>query len=160
MDRKESQNQILSQDSRNNDYIARMGQLTQEYNKAMLKNFEYYLHMAGTNVTVRRVGDSEFREALGAAYIFDGTENDSEKVEVYQKRIVINRSLLMRNYRSTIEDIDALTNENFYKIGDQIEFNFLNINFKYKITDIDQFDPYSEMLYKLTLSGFEEYKKD
>lgn len=161
MEKIKSQNQILQRDVRDIDYVTRIGRFTRKFNRSMLlSNFKYYLHIAGTNITVRRVENNEFREALGAAYIFDGTESDSTKVDVFQKRIVINRSLLVRDYRTTVEDIEAYTNEDFYKIGDQIEFSYLDVNLKYKITEIDQFDPYSKMLFKLTLSGFEEYSKN
>lgn len=140
-----------------NDYIARMLDFSTKYTKLVLSNFRYYIHIVGTNVTVKRAAKSEFREALGAAYIFDSTDTRN-KEEVFQKKIVINRAQLVNNYKTTVNDIEAYSNENFFKIGDQLEFSSRGINYKYKVTDIDQFDPYNELLYKLTLSGFEEFK--
>lgn len=124
-----------------------------------LKNFRYYLLIVGTDITVHRAVNGEYREALGAAYIFDGTDTKA-KEEVYHKRIVINRSSLVNDYKTATNDIEAFTNENFYRIGDQIEFQTNGVHFKYKVVDIEQFDPYNEILYKLTLSGFEEFKID
>lgn len=141
----------------NNDYITRMINFSEKYTQLCLRNFKYYIHIVGTNVTVSRISNGEFKEALGAAYIFDGTDT-VDKTEVYQKRIVINRAQLLQSFKSTTNDIEAYTNENFYKVGDQLEFNSRGINYKYKVVDIEQFDPYGELLYKLTLSGFEEYK--
>lgn len=141
----------------NNDYISRMLDFSAKYTKLVLANFRYYIHIAGTNVIVRRVTSGEFREALGAAYIFDSTDVRN-KEEVFTKRIVVNRAQLLNSFKSTTTDIEAFSNENFYKVGDQIEFHSRGVNYKYKVTDIEQFDPYNELLYKLTLSGFEEFK--
>lgn len=141
----------------NSDYLSRMIKYSTKFAKMNLKNFRYYLSIVGTNVTVNRITSGEFREALGAAYIYDGTDT-STKTDVFQKRIVINRSQLVNDYKTATNDIEAYTNENFYRIGDQIEFQTNGVHFKYKVTEIEQFDPYNEILYKLTLSGFEEFK--
>lgn len=138
------------------DYVSKMLDFTSEFSRLSLKNFRYYLSIMGTDILVKRITSGEFREALGAAYIFDGTDVRNSE-QVFRKRLVINRSQLVTNYRSTQNDIDAYTNEDFYKIGDQIEFTSRGIFYKYKVTDIEQFDPYNKLLYKLTLAGFEEY---
>lgn len=147
----------MSRNLDGNDYVSRMLDFSSRYYKLILGNFKYYLHIVGTNVIVKRSSSGEFREALGAAYIYDGTDTRN-KEETFTKRIVINRSQLVQNYRTTQNDIEAWSNENFYKIGDQLEFISRGIQYKYKIVDIEQFDPYNELLYKLTLSGFEEHK--
>lgn len=139
------------------DYVSRMLDYSAEFSRLVLKNFKYYLEIAGTDIIVKRVTEGEFRQALGAAYIYDGTDVRNEE-QVFRKRIVINRSQLVTNYRTSQTDIEAYSNENFYKIGDQIEFQSRGVQYKYKVTDIEQFDPYNELLYKITLAGFEEYK--
>lgn len=143
----------------NDDYLTRLHTFTTKYTKLVLSNFRYYVKIVGTDIVAKRIVAGEFKEALGAAYIFDGT-NAGDKFETFQKRIVINRSHMVSDYKTTTEDLEAYTNENFYKIGDQLEFTYNNVFYRYKVTEIEQFDPYSENLYKLTLSGFEEYIKN
>lgn len=148
------QNNALNPDE---DYVNMMHDFAVQFNKLALSNFEYYIKIIGTDVTVRRAVEGEFKSALGSAYIFDGTDQNT-KIEVFKKRIVINRSQLLQNFRTTTNDIEAYINEDFFKIGDQLEFKSRGVLYKYKVTDIDQFDPYNELLYKLTLAGFEEHQ--
>ena len=80
---------------------------------------------------------------------------------VFKERLVINRSQMLELYRTTINDLEAYINKDIYKLGDQIEFMNRGYLIKYKVTNIDRFDPYGKvLLYKLTLSGFEEYKPE
>lgn len=142
------------------DYVSLMHELAVSYTKEMLSNFDYYLTILGTTVKVSRVVASEFKKAMGPAYIFDGTETDEDEAPIsFEERIVINRSQLVSNYKTTTQDLDAYINKNVFMIGDQLEFTSFNTNYKYKIVEIEQFDPYTENLYKLTLAGFEEIKK-
>ena len=142
------------------DYVSLMHELAVSYTKEMLSNFDYYLTILGTTVKVSRVVAGEFKKAMGPAYIFDGTETDEDEAPIsFEERIVINRSQLVSNYKTTTQDLDAYINKNVFMIGDQLEFTSFNTNYKYKIVKIEQFDPYTENLYKLTLAGFEEIKK-
>ena len=142
------------------DYVSLMHELAVSYTKEMLSNFDYYLTILGTTVKVSRVVAGEFKKAMGSAYIFDGTETDEDEAPIsFEERIVINRSQLVSNYKTTTQDLDAYINKNVFMIGDQLEFTSFNTNYKYKIVEIEQFDPYTENLYKLTLAGFEEIKK-
>lgn len=146
-------------ENQRDDYVSIMHQLAVEYNKQLLTNFDYYLTVLGTTVQVSRVEAGEFKKAMGSAYIFDGTETDQDEAPIYfEERIVINRSQLVPNYKTVTQDIDAYINKDVFKIGDQLEFLSFNTSYKYKVTEIEQFDPYTENLFKLTLSGFEEIK--
>lgn len=141
-----------------NDYVENRIKLSEDYAKLNYRSgFRYHLALQGTNITVRRSTKGEFREALGPAYIFDGTDTENSE-ETFSKRIIINRSQLVNNYKTTTNDLEAYINEDFFKIGDQVEFVDRDVFYKYKVIDIDQFDPYSNMLFKITLAGFEEIK--
>lgn len=145
-------------DDERDDYVTTLHAYSEMYTNLMLENFRYYLKIYGTDVVVRRATNDEYKEALGSAYVFDGTSVEHPP-EVFKKRIVINRSQLLELYRTTINDIDAWCNEDFYKLGDQIEFKNRGYNIRYKVNNIERFDPYGTVkLFKLTLAGFEEYK--
>lgn len=145
--------------AKQDDYVTTMHELSEMYTNLMLENFSYYLKIYGTDIIVKRATNDEYRDALGSAYVFDGTSLEHPP-EVFKKRIVINRSQLLELYRTTINDLDAWFNEDFFQIGDQIEFMIRGYQVKYKVSNIERFDPYGTVkLFKITLAGFEEFKQ-
>jgi hypothetical protein len=137
-----------------NDYLTKMLNYASRYSKlAYLSNIKYHLLVYGTNVTVKRAKDTEARRSLGSSYIFDDTEL-GQSIETFQKRIVINRSNLVNTVKTTDDDLEAYTTEDFFVIGDQVEFTANNVIYRYKVVSIDQFDPHNKVLFKITMSGF------
>lgn len=140
------------------DYLTLMHELSGEYTNMMLTNFDYMIDVYGTDVLVKRSSVNEMREALGSAYIFDG-DSLAEAPQQFKSRLVINRSQLLDRYKTTVQDIEAWINRDDYRIGDQIELKVNGFLIRYKVSNIEIFDPYGiAILFKLTLSGFEEYK--
>lgn len=140
------------------DYLELLHSYSKKYTELYLSNFDYYLKFAGTTVVVRRVKDEdEFKKALGASYIFDGTSEESPP-EVFKKKVVFNRSTTVPQFNGSSLDLEFYTNEQFFKMGDQIEFKLNNLNFSAKVADIDDFERGSNLLYRITLGVAEEYK--
>jgi hypothetical protein len=140
-----------------NDYILQMMDFTEEYAKLCLTNFDYYVTVIGTRIRVVRANDEDpMKKALGNAFVFDGTSVDSPAT-IFETELIFNRSAMYPRFRGTSQDLEAYTNKDVFMIGDQIEFESRGFFYKYKVEEIDRFDPNSRIeLFKLTLTGFEE----
>lgn len=141
-----------------NDYLTKeLGYASRYARNAYTANMRYLLHFYGTDVSVRRSRETEEKKAIGSAYIFDDTEVHGG-VETFQKRVILQRSTTNNKFKSTEDELEAWTDEEFYEMGDQIEFVASGVQYRYKVVNIETFDPPMNIMHKLTLSGFEEHR--
>lgn len=129
------------------------------FNSVALLQMKMSKKILGTKVIVKRVKkDSKYSKVFGSLYTSENL--DDEQVDEFEYTVLINKNDMLKLYQRNIDQLEFSDNENFLQKGDVLCYRRNDIEFKFKITEVETFSDAGGILYKYTLSGIIETIND
>lgn len=120
-----------------------------------MNQFDFYLKLMGTDVTIVRVkDDSKDKELFGATFTSDMLGDGD--VDRLKYRILINLNDMRKIYQQTADQFEVFDNRDVMKLGDLIIYQRREREYKFKVIDVQAFSEAKNVLYRYTLQGYQE----
>lgn len=120
-----------------------------------VKMFEFYRKLLGTEVKVTRITGDKRKQILSAT--LTSTFSDNKDIMEFNWKILINQSQMNPRFRSNTGTFDIYDVIDKLEIGDLLKFNYLGMNYEFKVTAGHAYGNGAKIIYQYTLSAINEY---
>jgi hypothetical protein len=118
----------------------------------MLKQFAWYKKVMGTKVTVTRIKErNKYKTVFGS--VASSTIPDDSDAEKFQYTVLISLNDMLRLYQETSNSMTFYDNEDKLELGDILSFSRKDMQYKFKITEIQTFSEADNVLRQYTIAG-------